>query len=346
MREQRPALVRPTPSVLQASKEGVTTVLPVALLGVCVWWLTGRLRWPPRSVPRFLASHIAGGAVFTFVWLLCQIGFIAMGTGLRLAVAITETFAGFQLLEGLFVYGLLAAAMYMLRITTRLREEEARAARADALRARAELAALRGRLNPHFLFNTLHTLTALVRRDPETAERALGRFGDMLRYVLDIERSAREDVTLGDELRFVHDYLSLEQLRLGDRLCVVERVDSDALDCVLPSLTLQPLVENAIRYGIAPRAQGGSVEITAALDGDRLVLAVRDDGPGARSDVVESAAGLGLRAVRQRLEVRYGDGERPGFTVTTAEGAGFDVRISLPARSAAHPTVTAAPSLV
>jgi LytS/YehU family sensor histidine kinase len=125
---------------------------------------------------------------------------------------------------------LIAAGSYVIRITSRLREQEARAARADALRMRAELAALRGQLNPHFLFNTLHTLTALVRRDPDTAEHALERFGDMLRYVLDVKRSAREDVTLGDEMQFVRNYLSLEQLRLGDRLRVAEQLDPDALD--------------------------------------------------------------------------------------------------------------------
>src|SRR4029078_5856777 len=131
----------------------------------------------------------------------------------------------FQAIDGLFFYGLIAAASYVIRIATRLREQEARVARAETLRMRAELAVLRGQLNPHFLFNTLHTLTALVRRDPETAERALERFGDMLRYVLDVKRSQREDVTLAGEMQFVRNYLALEHLRLGDRLRIVEHID-------------------------------------------------------------------------------------------------------------------------
>src|SRR5439155_20533144 len=105
--------------------------------------------------------------------------------------------------------------------------------------------------------------------------------GDMLRYVLGVKRAEREDVSLGEELAFVRTYLALEQLRLGDRLHVVEEVDPDACDCVLPSLTLQPLVENAIKHGIAPRAAGGTLTLRASLDGELLVVEVKDDGSGA-----------------------------------------------------------------
>jgi sensor histidine kinase YesM len=229
------------------------------------------------------------------------------------------------------VYAVIAGGCYVIRIMGQLREQEALAARAEALRVRAELSALRGQLNPHFLFNTLHTLTALVRREPATAEQALERFGDMLRYVLDVKRAAREDVTLAEEMEFVRNYLSLEQLRLGDRLRVREEIDPEAYDCVLPSLTLQPLIENAIKYGVAPRAAGGTIDIRATLDGDLLAMEVRDDGPGAAADVALGAGGVGLRAVRQRLETRYPGAAR--FAVETAPGRGFAVRIALPAHT-------------
>ena len=184
-------------SVANALVQGTTYVAPVALLGVAIWWLSGVVEWPPRNVARFVAIHVAGMVSFALIWLGVEISLIASSTGYRLAWEITRQFAGFQALDGMFFYGLIAAGSYAIRIASRLREQEARAARAEALRMRAELAALRGQLNPHFLFNTLHTLTALVRRDPDTAEHALERFGDMLRYVLDVKRSAREDVTLG-----------------------------------------------------------------------------------------------------------------------------------------------------
>jgi signal transduction histidine kinase len=318
-------------SSTQAIESGVTYVLPVSLLGVVVWWLSGKITWPPRKLWRFVLVHILLAITFSAVWLGTETLVIAANTGLEGALLIVAQFAGFQGLDGLFFYGSIAAGSYLIRLMAQLRDQQARAARAEVLRMHAELAALRGQLNPHFLFNTLHTLTALVRRDPDTAEHALERFGDMLRYVLDVKRSVREDVTLADELQFVRNYLSLEQLRLGDRLRVIENIDEDATDCVLPSLTLQPLVENAIKYGVAPRARGGSIEIVALLQGESLVLEVRDDGPGARSDIVESATGVGLRAVRQRLETRYPG--HAGFSVTTAPGEGFVARVSLPAYS-------------
>ncbi len=304
-------------------------MVPLAFFGVGIWWLSGVLvgrRARPLTVG---IVHVIAAAFTTVAWLAIEFAQIASQAGIAGASAAVQTFAGFEVLDGFFIYGVLAAGSHAIRMASRLREEEARASRAEALRMRAELAALRGQLNPHFLFNTLHTLTALVSREPDTAEHALERFGDMLRYVLDVKRAAREDVTLAEELRFVRDYLALEQLRLGDRLRVVERIDPEALDCVIPSLTLQPLVENAIKHAVAPRAQGGTIELGASLDGDALALYVGDDGPGAEKSKVDSAAGMGLRAVRQRLETRYGNDA--AFSVTTAPREGFVVRASIPA---------------
>jgi sensor histidine kinase YesM len=314
-------------------RSGVGYVLPVALLGVGVWWLTRIVVWPPKSRWRFFVTHAFLAATFAGLWLFAEVALIAVGTGFALAIQISKSFALFQSLDALLFYGILSTGSYLIGAVSRLREQEARAAKAESLRMRAELAALRGQLNPHFLFNTLHTLTALVRRDPETAERALERFGDMLRYVLDVKRSAREDVTLADEMQFVHNYLSLEQLRLGDRLEVEERIDPETLDCVLPSLTLQPLVENAIKYGIAPIARGGTLHLIAFFDDESLVLEVRDDGPGAPANILDNASGVGLRAVRQRLETRYM--KHASFGVTTAPGEGFAVRVQLPAHAGA-----------
>jgi sensor histidine kinase YesM len=315
-------------SASQSIARGLMHVAPVALGGVGIWWITGAVSWPPRSRWRFFALHAVVAVAFGVLWLLIDTTGIARSVGYANAFQIVRVFAGFQALDGILVYASIAAISYVIRIARRLREQEARAARAESLRMRAELAAIRGRLNPHFLFNTLHTLTALVRRDPETAERALERFGDMLRYVLDVKRSTREDVSLADELDFVRSYLSLEQLRLGDRLHAEERIDPDALDCRIPSLTLQPLVENAIKYGIAPRARGGRLEIVASFSDDALTLEVRDDGPGAAGTVVDVAAGMGLRAVRQALETRYSGQAR--FDVVTAPGEGFVVTMRLP----------------
>ncbi len=147
---------------------------------------------------------------------------------------------------------------------------------------RAELAAISGKLNPHFLFNTLNSIIFLTRKDAAAAERALLSFARMLRYLLDANRGAADRVPLREELDFVRDYLGLESLRLGARLAVVWQIDAAATEETIPPLTLQPLVENAIVHGIAPRTETGTVHIECSrlAPPDRLLLRVRDDGAG------------------------------------------------------------------
>jgi sensor histidine kinase YesM len=135
----------------------------------------------------------------------------------------------------------------------------------------------------------------------------------------------------------VRNFLALEQLRLGDRLRVVEEIHPDTLDCVIPSLTLQPLVENAVKYAVAPRVHGGRIAISSWLDESSLVLEVADDGPGAATPV-EGGTGVGLRAVKQRLETRFPEVSR--FELRTAPGQGFAVRLTLPARTGSVPRLT------
>jgi two-component system, LytTR family, sensor kinase len=312
----------------EAINIGVDYALIPSLLGIVVWWITARLRWPTTKPVLFFALQPVLAVVYSVVWLVLIVGTIAIFTGLTKALTIAQPFAGWQLVSGFWAYGITAGLAYAIRVTRALREREADAARAEAARAGAELSALRAQLDPHFLFNTLHTLTALVRRDPRLAEEALERFGEMLRYVLDVNRAAREDVTVGEEMEFVRNFLALENLRLGTRLRCVEQLDPESLNCIIPSLTLQPLVENAVKYAVAPRVEGGSVTISSSLQDSSLVLEVSDDGPG-NDGSWQNGEGVGLRAVRQRLVTRFsGVGS---FGITTAPGQGFSVRLSLPA---------------
>lgn len=304
-------------------------VTSAALLGALIWRATARISWPGRKYSLFVLAQLLMASMFSLAWLATIVLHLLLRIGVSATMLAVASFDGWQFLTGLWVYGLIAGVSYALRVTGRLREREAAAARAEALRMHAELEALRGQLNPHFLFNTLHTVSALLQRDPVTARQALERFADLLRYVLDAKRLEQEEVTLAEELGFVRDYLALEQLRLGDRLNVVEQIDFESLDCVIPSLTLQPIVENAIKHAISPRASGGTITIGAALEDDQLILVIADDGPGAVEEGVRAAQGLGLRVGRQRLETRY---PKVGhFTVTTAPGAGFTVTLTLPA---------------
>ncbi len=243
-----------------------------------------------------------------------------------------------QFVTGLLLGVAVVGARALVHNIAQLREEQARAAKAEALRARAELAALRAQLQPHFLFNALHSISAVLRSDPRGAEHALEQLGSMLRYALGVQRDDREEVTLAEELDFVRAYLAIEQLRLGDRLRVEENIDPEALECAVLAFTLQPLVENAVRHGIAASAKGGTVRISASVDDARLHIEVGDDGTGAHAALVREHGderGVGLRAVSQRLSARYGSAAT--LRIDTALGQGFRATIVLPVSVPAVP---------
>jgi sensor histidine kinase YesM len=239
-------------------------------------------------------------------------------------------------ITGVFVYVPLATGFTAVLSAQQARASALATAQAESALARAELAAISGKLNPHFLFNTLNSLIALTRKDAKAAEGALMRFSDMLRYVLDTKRGVADRVSLREELDFVRDYLALETLRMGQRLRLDWAVAEETLDDEIPPLTLQPLVENCIAHGIAPSVSGGTISIAARRDAltQGLVLTVQDDGAGcepARLNPSQAPAqrqGIGLGALRRRFALDY-EG-RARLHIHTAPGAGFRVDIWIP----------------
>lgn len=203
-----------------------------------------------------------------------------------------------------------------------------RARERDERLARAELQYLKAQLHPHFLFNTLNAVSASVRTDPETATLIIARLGTLLRHAL--ERGGVQEVPLEEELAILSAYVEIEQLRFEDRLRVQWAIEPGTLRAAVPHLVLQPLVENAIRHGIAPRHAPGTVEIAASRRNGHLVLAVRDDGVG--MDGAPAADGVGLANTRSRLRQLYG--ERQTMRVDSAPGRGARVEIALPWREA------------
>jgi len=220
--------------------------------------------------------------------------------------------------------------------------ERERALAAEGLAHEARLQALRYQLNPHFLFNTLNSIsTLIVEREHRDAERMVARLSDFLRLTLECD--ADVEVPLADELDFARRYLDIETIRFGDRLTVREDVDPDALSARVPPLLLQPLVENAVRHGILPRETGGCLTIEARHVGDRLLVRVIDDGPGPPQEAA-IGDGVGLSNVRARLESLYGSDYR--LSLERADGGGCAVRIELPFRvpSDASPPLPASES--
>ncbi len=319
-------------SVSGAIFGGVQSVVIAALLGLVVWWGTQYVANRQWTAGRLGATHAGMAVGYTLAWSLLILASISSFAPREVMDDYLRTALGWQILTGIFVYGMIAGVAHGVAAGRRLRTERENAMKADALRTRAELSALRSQMNPHFLFNTLHSISAVVRTDPAAAEAALERLGGVLRRLLDVNRLGADHVSLGDEWEIVRDQLALEQLRFGDRLEIVDQVDSDALDCAIPVFTLQPLVENAIKHGVARTSEKCTIRIAARVAGDNLELEVADDGPGAEPKAAMNAQGLGIRAVRQRLLSRYRD--RSEMHIESKPGKGFLVRVTLPAEPA------------
>jgi Putative regulator of cell autolysis len=222
-----------------------------------------------------------------------------------------------------------------------MKEESGRALAAVALTRDAELRALRYQLHPHFLFNTLNAISTLVvERRTRDATQMIARLGDFLRATL--EGDGAHEVTLADELSLTEHYLDIEKARLGDRLTIQMQVGPDSLRAAVPYLLLQPLVENAIRHGIAPRREGGRLEIQVTHAGERLHINLRNDGlvdtPKCTIAGENDSASVGLRNVRQRLQRLYENDHR--FELALAEDGSCQVLIDLPFRRVTDETAT------
>ena len=232
------------------------------------------------------------------------------------------------------MYFTFLGCVYAFTYFAELREREAHQARLSAQLAEARLGALRMQLNPHFLFNSLNALAVLVRdRNTEDASRMLERLGSVLRQVLQGEK--RHEVPLNEELRFIEQYLAIEQVRFSDRLRLIWSIEPSARDALVPEFILQPLVENAVRHGIAKRSEAGTIEVSAAVDDEELVLSVRDDGPGYREE--QAAAGVGLANVRARLETLFGRAGR--LELRRGESGGTIAMLRMPLRRGRGPDV-------
>ncbi|MBC14623.1 sensor histidine kinase [Rubrivirga sp. SAORIC476] len=290
------------------------------LLGVALALL---IEWVTRGVLRpLLSSPDAAGPPEGFEWTL------------------GGAFQGLWFLDEFIIYLAVLAVGYTRHALLRLRERQIEAehlladrARLEAQLSEARLSALRMQLNPHFLFNTLNAVSALVERDPAGVRTMIARLSSLLRRVLDDDGAA--EVPLRDEMAFLRDYLDVQRVRFQGRMEVEEAVASDLLDALVPPLLLQPLVENAVGHGIRSIEEGvGRIRLTGRRDGDRLVLTVEDNGPGLGgvADGQGGSGGVGLQNTRARLDALYGaDGV---LTLRDADGSGVIAEVALPYRQA------------
>ena len=310
--------------------------LPIALAWMLaapgILWLGRKFPVVSRSWPRNVAVHLA--VCVGFVLLLDLFGSwftpLILPLGPNAQPLLTRTARQFVIWifsDGL-TYWMILTVSYAVEHYRRFRERELVASQLETQLAQADLQALKSQLHPHFLFNALHTIGSLVRTgDRDNAVKVTAGLGDLLRRML--EGASQQEAPLKQELEFIKSYLAIEQIRFQDRLRVDFSIDPEVLDARVPHLILQPLVENAIRHGIAPHLFAGKVSVSAKRlnGGKRLQLVVRDDGPGA-GDGDGARPGIGLANTRARLGRLYG----ADFTleVTNLPQGGMQALVELP----------------
>ena len=303
-----------------------------ALATLAIFWLARRFPLERGRMLGSVAVHLGGAIVLTLARVALMVE-MSRHVNWLTRRSFGEQFWGASSLNILF-YVLLLGIAHAVLYHERYRERAQTAERLAAGLAEARLQALKMQLQPHFLFNTLNAISALIPAEARPARRMVARLGDLLRITLEHEET--QEVTLRQELAFLQPYLEIEQARLEDRLTVVMEIAPDALDARVPHLILQPLVENAIRHGIAPRIKPGRVEISATSGADDrfLHLEVRDDGPGVDPDrQARTRKAVGLTNIQSRLEQLY-DGEHR-FALENRPEGGVVVKISIPFRRGA-----------
>jgi two-component system, LytTR family, sensor kinase len=293
------------------------------------YFLARRFPFRREGIVRTLSAHLVGALVMSLCWTSAGVLLSLPLVRRPPQVPFLRYFAS-SILTNLslcmFLYFAVLGCIYAFSYYREARERESQQARLAAQLAEARLSALRMQLNPHFLFNSLNAITVLVRdRNTQDASRMLELLSGVLRQVLQSEK--RQEVTLEEELQFIEKYLMIEQVRFSDRLQVRWFVEASVRDALVPEFILQPLVENAIRHGIAKRSEDGEIEITARQDNDRLILSVRDNGHGYHP---VSNAGVGLANTTARLANLFG--ERGHLQMMSAEGDGTIAILRFPLR--------------
>ncbi|HEX8831931.1 MAG TPA: histidine kinase [Longimicrobium sp.] len=311
------------------------------LLTIPIMWLALRFRFTRRGWPLAVAVHATGAVALSlgniqfdrYIVLLLEKGPIAPFSGYFRQVFFTN----FQW------YLLLMGAAYMLEYMRRLRDRDVQAAQLGERLAQARLEALKMQIQPHFLFNTLHTISELVHEEPDAAERMITRLGDLLRLTVDNAQS--HEVTLAQEMDFLEAYLEIQRTRFSDRLEVMLNVADDTREALVPNLVLQPLVENAIRHGAASTGGMGRILIKTVRVNGQLRMEVHDNGSGPTLPPrPRTRQGVGVSNTRARLEQMYGDRARLELSHCPIGGtvAAVEIPFRPAAKPAAHPVEVAA----
>ena len=307
------------------------------LLSPVIFRLAKRFELRQRF-PRNLSVHIGVSIVMTLVVLSAAAPLVWFFGYPNLARSPTlldlwrdNAFSVYYFHQGLTIYWATLAVAHALHYYQGLRRGEARAARLSAQLAQAQLQALKMQIHPHFLFNTLNSISALIHKDVEAADAMIAKLGDFLRLTL--KTSDAQTVRLVQEIEFLKCYLDIERIRFDDRLVVSFDIQPNALEHIVPNLILQPIVENAVRHGVARQPGVGRINVSAFDRNGRLNLQVQDNGPGLSVNPNAVNSGIGIRNTRARLQQSYGNDYR--LDINEAPNGGAVVTLEIPATESA-----------
>jgi sensor histidine kinase YesM len=315
----------------------------VGVLSPGILWLARRFPIDRQRWLRNLLIHIAGGGLFSiahsaiYLFLSLSVSEAGYTNPFSSVAELLRMVFSLNLALRFLTYALIVTISHAFEYYQRYREGEFKASRLEADLASARLQALKMQLHPHFLFNTLHSISALVHRDPDAADKMIARLGDLLRLAL--ENSGAHEVSLEQELESLDLYLEIQQIRFQDNLKIEKEIEPEALAARVPYLILQPIVENAIRHGIEPYGIQGAVKISAKRLNGSVVVQVEDNGRGlalnaisgnrtGKGDVLVFEQGIGLANTRTRLANLYGEAHR--LELTSAVSGGLLVTMEIP----------------
>jgi sensor histidine kinase YesM len=306
-------------NILTAAMISFRMIVAAAALAFVVQRITERFPWRTPVSIGFVALHFLAAIVYSLSWFILN-GIIESIIQRQLVIVVGIGLASF-LLVGIWLYVMIAGVAYTIQSTER-------AARAEATATRAQLSALRSQLNPHFLFNALHTVVQLIPKEPVKAAGAAERVASLLRTTIEEDRDI---VTVGEELAFVERYLDVERIRFGDRLRVRIDVPESMRTATIPSFAIQTLIENAVRHGAAPRVDPTDVTIGGTARRNAITLTVTDNGDGATAEQLGNGTGTGLRRLKERLGALYGD--RAKLETTSPDSGGLRFALTIPQES-------------
>ena len=304
-----------------------------------VFWLVRRYNYDKGDWTKKVLVHVGAAVMFSIVMQIItrESFYTLIHTGRPRHMTLGESLGNLRFLDELFIYLFILFAGFARDYFYRYREnvQETIRLRTQSSELHAQLAdakvqALRMQLNPHFLFNTLNAISTLIEHNPSKAKEMIVLLGDLLRYSLD--DSENHEVTLNQETKFLRSYLDIQKVRFEDKLSVREDLPLEHMKAKVPSLILQPIVENSIKHGISKMTKAGLIEISVRKEGDYLNIQISDNGPGlflqSGDGAPSSSGGLGLKNTQERLRELYG--ENQSFSIKNRDGGGVTVIIRLP----------------